>query len=216
LYEVDRPEVQKMQPEAVRPLSYGLLMEDTVGDYVALLLTVVVLCSFWSVKVWLDARRAEREAFYRTEAVKKIVELHGNVSEPLLDTLREAIEQKTRPSPWVHYDYNREREAYYRNETLKKVAVVNGGAAAVVEYLRNDDNRALRARAESVKLAGMMTVSLGIGMMIFMRLLDDSRPIYMVGVIPVLIGISLLVYAFGIMPSAPERKLDAGNSGRLS
>jgi hypothetical protein len=200
-----------MQPEGGCELSLLIVQEDTVGEYVALLLTVVVLCSFWSVKVWINARRAEREAFYRTEAVKKIVELQGNVSEPLIETLRQAIEQKERPSPWVHYDYNREREAYYRNETLKRVAMASGGASAVLEYLRNDENRVLRMRAESVKLAGMMTASVGVGLMIFLRLLDDTRPVYMVGVIPLLVGIALLVYAFGIMPAA-SRTLESSNT----
>jgi hypothetical protein len=175
-----------------------------MNGYVALLLTVVILCSYWSVKAWVDARRAEREAFYRTEAVKKIVELQGNVSEPLLETLREAIEQKNKPSPWLRYDYNREREAYYRSETLKRIAGVPGGAAAVVEYLRNDDNRAARRREEFSKLAGIITVAAGVGMMVFLRLLDPERPVYMVGLIPVLVGTALLVYAFGMMPRAEK------------
>jgi hypothetical protein len=57
-------------------------------ELVALLLSVVVVCSYLSVRVWIDARRMEREAFYRTEAMKKFIELQGNVSDPVLETLR--------------------------------------------------------------------------------------------------------------------------------
>ena len=164
-----------------------------------LLLIVVVVCSYLSVKAWVDARRIEREAFYRTEAVKKIVELQGAIPEAVLEALRQAIEQKDKPSPWIRYDYNREREAYYRSETLKKVASAPGGAAAVVEYLVQEDHRAARRRGEFSRLAGMITAAAGVGMMVFLRLLDNDRPVYMVGLIPFLMGVALMVYAFGIM-----------------
>jgi phage gpG-like protein len=172
-----------------------------MADYnVFILLTVVVICSYAAVKSWIDARRLEREAFYRTEAVKKVVDLQGNVSESLLETLRSAIEQQHKPPTWHHYDYNREREAYYRSETLKRIASQPGGAEAVVEFLRNEDNRAARQRGETSKLAGMIIGAAGLGMMVFLRLLDDARPVYMMGLIPFLIGAALLVYAFAIMP----------------
>jgi hypothetical protein len=184
-------------------------VEDIMNEYFAFLLVAIVLCSYLSVKAWIDARRLEREAFYRTEALKKIVELQGNVPDSVLETLRHAIEEKTRPSPWANYDYNREREAYYRSETLKRIAATPGGAAAVVEYLRLDDNRAARKRGEFSKLAGMITAAAGVGLMVFLRLLDDGRPVYMVGLIPVLVGTAVLIYAFGIMPrTADEGKRD--------
>ena len=134
--------------------------------FAAFLLTVVVVCSYLSVKAWIDARRMEREAFYRTEALKKFVELQGNVPDPVLETLRHAIEEKSRPPKW-RYDYNREREAYYRSETLKRIAAMPEGAAAVLEYLRHDDNRAERKRGESSKLRGMVIAATGAGIMVF-------------------------------------------------
>jgi hypothetical protein len=185
-------------------------VEEIMNGYLAFLLAAIVLCSYLSVKAWVDARRLEREAFYRTEALKKIVELQGNVPDSVLEAFRQAIEEKTRPSPWTHYDYNREREAYYRSETLKRIAAAPGGAAAVVEYLRYDDKRTARKRGESSKLAGMITTATGVGLMVFLRLLDDARPVYMVGLIPVLVGTAVLIYAFGIMPwTADEGKRDS-------
>jgi hypothetical protein len=163
---------------------------------------VVALFSYLSVKAWVDARQREREAFYRADAVKKIVELQGNVPESLLDMLRQAVEQKHDPPASWNYNYNKEREAYYRNEMLKKVAMMPGGAVAVIEYLRHEDRRAAGRRGELSKLAGMITAAAGVGMMVFLRLLDNTRPIYLAGLIPLLVGVSLLVYAFGVVPAA--------------
>ena len=178
--------------------------------FAAFLLTVVIVCSYLSVKTWIDARRMEREAFYRTEALKKFVELQGNVSDAVLETLRHAIEEKSRPPTW-RYDYNREREAYYRSETLKRIAAMPEGAAAVLEYLRHDDNRAERKRGESSKLQGMVIAATGAGIMFFGLSMDRWDELLLVGFIPVLVGTVLLVHAFGIMPgSGNQRKADSG------
>jgi Flp pilus assembly protein TadB len=182
-------------------------------EFVVLLfvaLTVVIVCSYLSVKAWIDARRMEREAFYRTEALKKFVELQGNVSDTVLETLRHAIEEKSRPPTW-RYDYNREREAYYRSETLKRIAAMPEGATAVLEYLRHDDSRAERKRGESSKLKGMVIAATGAGIMVFGLSFRGGGELLLVGFIPVLVGTVLLVHAFGIMPGPGNQgKADSG------
>ena len=170
-------------------------------ELVALLLSVVVVCSYLSVRVWIEARRMEREAFYRTEAMKKFIELQGNVSDPVLETLRHAIEEKSRPPTW-RYDYNREREAYYRSETLKRIATMPDGAAAVLEYLRHDDNRTERKRAESSRLRGMAIAAAGAGIMAFGFLVRGWNELLLVGFIPVLVGTVTLIHALGARPVA--------------
>ena len=182
---------------------------DEEGIVLFFVLSVVIVCSYLSVKAWIDARRMEREAFYRTEALKKVVELHGNVSEAVLETLRHAIEEKTRPPGW-RYDYNREREAYYRSETLKSIAATPGGAAAVVEYLRHDDKRSARKREESSKLAGMFITAIGAAFIVF-GFLASAEPLLLVGLIPGLFGTALLVHASGIRRgAASQSKADSG------
>ena len=179
-------------------------------EFLALLLIAVVVCSYLSVKAWINARRMEREAFYRTEALKKFIELQGNVPDPVLETLRHAIEEKSRPPKWP-YDYTREREAYYRSETLKRIAAMPEGAAAVLEYLRHDDSRAERKRGESSKLKGMVIAATGAGIMAFGLSIRGWDELVLVGFIPVLVGTVLLVHAFGIMPGAGnQRRADSG------
>lgn len=92
----------------------------------------------------------------------------------------------------------REREAYYTGETLKKIAESSGeGAKAAIELLRERDRSDFRRRRDGLKLGGLVTAAVGIGVMILLRgIVHDEPNIYLVGLIPLLVGVSLLVYAY--------------------
>jgi hypothetical protein len=91
----------------------------------------------------------------------------------------------------------REREAYYRSETLKKIAETQGGQA-VVDLIRDERRDELVKHREGLKLGGLITSAVGIGFMIFMSQMERKQPAYLVGLIPLLIGVVLLVHAFFI------------------
>ena len=97
----------------------------------------------------------------------------------------------------------REREAYYRSETLKKIADTQGaGSTCAIEFLREEEKNATRRRQEGQKLGGMITIAVGIGMMVFIKAVDrgDPDPAYLVGLIPLLIGVTLLAYTYLFAP----------------
>lgn len=97
----------------------------------------------------------------------------------------------------------REREAYYNSETVKKIAESQGaGGTAALEYLRELQRNDARRRHEGHKLGGLITVAVGISLMIFMKQVDreDPEPGYLVGLIPVFIGLALLGYAYFLAP----------------
>jgi hypothetical protein len=95
----------------------------------------------------------------------------------------------------------REREAYYRSETLKKIAESQGaGGTVALEFLREEDKSASRRRREGVKLGGLITSAVGIGFMVFLKAEERSEPAYLIGLVPLLIGISLLVYVYILAP----------------
>jgi len=99
----------------------------------------------------------------------------------------------------------KEREAYYRNETLKKIAESSGeGAKSALELLREQEKSAVRRRLEGMKLGGLITAAAGIGVMVLLRGLEHDEPVYLAGLIPLLIGLALLVYAFLLAPKAQE------------
>jgi uncharacterized membrane protein len=100
-----------------------------------------------------------------------------------------------------------EREAYYRGETLRKIAETQGaGGSSVIEFLREEEKTAARRRREGQKLGGLITVAVGIGMTILIWAVnrDEPEPVYLAGLIPLLIGLALLSYAYFLGPKAPD------------
>jgi hypothetical protein len=96
----------------------------------------------------------------------------------------------------------KEREEYYRNETLKKIAESSGeGAKAAIELLREQNNNVTRRRVEGMKLGGLITAVVGIGVMVFLHGLVHDEPVYLAGLIPLLIGLALLLYTFVLAPN---------------
>ena len=97
----------------------------------------------------------------------------------------------------------KEREEYYRNETLKKIAESSGeGAKAAIELLREQNKSATKRRMEGMKLGGLITAVVGLGVMILLHGIVDrgEGPIYLAGVIPLLVGLALLTYVFVLAP----------------
>jgi hypothetical protein len=99
----------------------------------------------------------------------------------------------------------RERETYYKSETLKKIAESSGeGAKAAVELIREQEKNVVRRRREGMKLGGLITAVVGIGVMALLRGLVTDAPVYLAGLIPLLIGLAMLTYTFLLAPREVE------------
>jgi len=95
----------------------------------------------------------------------------------------------------------KEREEYYRSETLKKIAESSGeGAKAAIELLREQNNSVTKRRLEGMKLGGLITAVVGIGVMALLHGLVQDEPVYLAGLIPLLVGLALLAYTFVMAP----------------
>jgi Flp pilus assembly protein TadB len=118
-----------------------------IAVFVFLSIGAVALFSFVAVASWSDARRKEREAYYKNDALKKIAES---------------------PAP---------------------------SAAAALEYMREQNRNAARRRREGIKLGGLITTAVGIALLVFLGKLIGP-PVYLAGLIPLLVGLVLLGYAY--------------------
>jgi ferric-dicitrate binding protein FerR (iron transport regulator) len=95
----------------------------------------------------------------------------------------------------------REREAFYKSETLKKLAETQGtGATSALEILREEERIAARRKIEGMKLGGLVLIATGLGLIVLLVMLVRNEPVYAVGLIPLLIGAALLVYAYWLAP----------------
>ncbi len=99
----------------------------------------------------------------------------------------------------------KEREAYYMGETLKKIAESSGeGAKSALELLREQEKNATSRRHEGMKLGGLITAVVGIGAMVLLHGLVHDEPVYLAGLIPLLIGSALLLYVFMLAPKITD------------
>jgi len=97
--------------------------------------------------------------------------------------------------------------AYYKADALKKISEGSGEAAkSALEYLREEDRISARRRVEGLKLAGLITSAVGLGVMVFLHAVahDSDRGVYLAGLIPLLIGVALGVYGFVVAPKPAE------------
>ena len=97
----------------------------------------------------------------------------------------------------------RERELYYKNDLLKKIAESpEAGGAAALQYLREQHRLAQEKRRGGLQLGGLLTAAIGVGTMIFL-LVMVHRPVFFVGLIPLLIGAVLFIYGRFMLQAAP-------------
>jgi hypothetical protein len=99
----------------------------------------------------------------------------------------------------------KEREAYYKSETLKKIAESSGeGAKGAIELMRQQQSSSAKRRLEGMKLGGLIAAAVGIGVMALLHGLVNDVPVYLAGLIPLLIGVALLTYTFLLAPRVVE------------
>jgi hypothetical protein len=99
----------------------------------------------------------------------------------------------------VHWldSQRKEREAYYKTETLRRVTEASGeGAKAAIELMREDERLKQVKTREGMKIAGLVNICVGAGLLIFLHGLLPGTAIYLCGMIPGLIGVGFLVYVF--------------------
>lgn len=98
-----------------------------------------------------------------------------------------------------------EREAYYKAEMMKKIAEAGGEGNPALDYLREQERIAAAKRLGGYKLAGLINIGVGLGIMALLRGLVQRVPVYLAGGIPAFIGLALLAHALWF---APERNAD--------
>lgn len=98
----------------------------------------------------------------------------------------------------------KEREAYYKNDMLKKLADSQGpGATSALELLREEARIGTTRTKLGLKIAGMVMSAIGIGLFILLKALVTDEPVYLVGVLVLLIGVSLFGSSY-MVPAPAE------------
>jgi hypothetical protein len=86
----------------------------------------------------------------------------------------------------------KEREAYYKNDMLKKLADTPGpGATTALELLREEARLEAVKTRQGLRIGGVVMVAIGLGLMVFLKALIHDAPIYLCGLLVLLIGVAL-------------------------
>jgi len=102
---------------------------------------------------WIDARRKEREAFYRAETLRRITESSGEGAKAAMEMLREEGHQKR----------------ITRRERIKAGGVINIAVGlGLIIFLRS------LGGADSPYLAGLIPAFIGVAMLIYVYFLAGS------------------------------------------
>jgi hypothetical protein len=104
----------------------------------------------------------------------------------------------------------KEKESAHRHELLRKIAESQEAAAQrVLDMIREQEYEAQIRRREGMKLGGLITSAVGLALMPMLYMLVPSKPAWIAGMIPLLVGIALSVYVFFLAPklNRGDRKL---------
>lgn len=96
----------------------------------------------------------------------------------------------------------REREAHYRSETVRRITETGDGGAAL-KFLEEVKKAEASRTRNGARLAGLITIAAGAGLTIFLAAFVVGAPVYLVGLIPVFVGVALLVFTEFIL-KAPK------------
>jgi hypothetical protein len=90
----------------------------------------------------------------------------------------------------------KEREAFYKSETLRRITESSGeGAKEAIDLLREDARLKRLGEREGMKITGLISIGVGLGMVIGLPRLIGLK-VALCGVIPALIGVAFLVYVY--------------------
>jgi hypothetical protein len=86
----------------------------------------------------------------------------------------------------------KEREAYYKNDMLKKLADTPGpGATSALELMREEARLGALQKRQGLRIGGLVIAAIGIGVMILLKALVKDAPVYLSGLLVLLIGVAL-------------------------
>ena len=104
----------------------------------------------------------------------------------------------------------REREVFHRNQTYQKMLEHPGETAdAVFTFIREREDQRRNDKAQEktmgLKLGGLITTVVGVGFTVFLfAIIEDDVPVYLVGLIPLGVGLVLSYFGFVMVPNGGD------------
>jgi peptidoglycan/LPS O-acetylase OafA/YrhL len=100
---------------------------------------------------------------------------------------------------WSHAG-REEREAFYKSETVRRLLEIQTpNVTDALEAVREENKYQSRRRRDRSRLAGLVVGAVGVALMVFLCAMlrtQTSQPVYLVALLPILIGGALLLHSY--------------------
>ena len=107
---------------------------------------------------------------------------------------------------WAGTRYE-ERQAFYRHELYQQMVQHPGsGAEALRAMLEGEAQRRRVDRMGGIRLGGLITTAVGFGLGVFLFFIERNEPMFLLALIPLLVGLALMFYGFVLAPRALARR----------
>jgi hypothetical protein len=97
----------------------------------------------------------------------------------------------------------KEREAFYKAETFRRITESSTeGAKMAIEVLKEESRMERMKHRQGILLGGMISIGAGVGLVIFLVMLHghEEGGKNLLGLIPALIGLAMVIYAYFMAP----------------
>ena len=146
----------------IKSIMFGLEpAQSLAAGGLFLFLSVVMICvfTFVSIAVWTEARRKEREAYYKAESMRRLAEGSGEGARYALEMMRE--EELTRKQRAI-------AEEVKRIEGLKIGGLVNVGVGVGL-YL-------MMRNVGGPPMVGALVAGIGVALLVYVYLMAPKTP----------------------------------------
>ena len=102
----------------------------------------------------------------------------------------------------------KEREEFYRSETLRRYSESNQ-PDMLARFLAEEKAARHEMRVqqrESLRHGGLVTMMAGIGLGVMLAGIEPGERLYLVGLVPFLVGMAILIYVYALAPKTPANE----------
>lgn len=99
----------------------------------------------------------------------------------------------------------KEREAHYRNEMARRIAEAEN-PAPLLDYVREIERVDAARVRNKARVGGLITLAVGVALTIALHQMAPGTAAYLVGLLPLLVGVVLLILSELIMRPASVAK----------
>jgi hypothetical protein len=135
-----------------------------IGLFLFLSVLMVSIFSFVSIAVWTDARRKEREAYYKSESLRRITETPGEGAKYVIEIMRE--EERIRQTN----EYAKEIEKIQGMKIGGVVTIAVGLALMVFLYFVVDNG------GKPAYLVGLIPAFVGVALLVSVNFMTPRPP----------------------------------------